>query len=717
MDDSYKKLVDTAYNLHVAGKYEDAKAVYEKLLSLKPDDLDVQNLYAQLNTILKNYDKAQELFEHIYEQTHILEVLINLSKVHFYKGEYSKVTELLGSIQNKDYSILSLLALSYTKLEDYNNSINIYLQILNQKEVSFSDYFNLSVAYLKTEDYTNSLKYALEAYKLDDKDLNINLHLAHIYDTTENYEKALEHLLYVSKIRPNVDLFYRIGVMYKKLKNDEMAIQYFNAIVEVEPDNKNALLNIASIYMNHDRNVALEIYRKLLEKEPNDKSLLEMFYVICVKMSRYQEALELAYKIAELSDEGEGANIYIADVLYDMFRFDEAEKYYNRLALLPDKQKSAEAKLIRIYLYSGRTKEAAELAKKYLDDKDIRCLYAYIKCTDRNIEEVRDYMHEHLTEVLNAQERNDAVNDGIYMLNLDKKFGITQDMVMSFHNLSGQAFVIKKMATYLKKNFYGKDITGKRVLLYSDAGAGDAIMFSRYIHYVEERASHVMLQLPKNLRSLFEYNFPNIEILDDDYIVDSNLYDYSASIFQLLTCLNMSLKDIEGSEGYLKVDNKLVEEKSKLECFNTEKKKVGLFWQGNPIVIQSRSIKLEKMLPLFEINNIQYYSFQISKFDYESAELKQKIPLIDLAPHIKNYADTGALLKNIDLLITIDTSIANLAGAMGINTYLLLPYDAEWRWFRDTETTPWYKSIRIFRQEEPNNWDKIIQRVKHELEL
>ena len=160
----------------------------------------------------------------------------------------------------------------------------------------------------------------------------------------------------------------------------------------------------------------------------------------------------------------------------------------------------------------------------------------------------------------------------------------------------------------------------------------------------------------------------------------------------------MSLKDIEGADGYLKVDDKVVEEKSKLECLKTEKKKIGLFWQGNPIIIQSRSIKLKQLLPLFEVSNTQYYSFQLSKFDFESMELKGNIPLIDLSPYIKSYEDTAALLKNIDLLITIDTSIANLAGAIGIKTYLLLPYDSEWRWFHDTETTPWYNSVRIFKQ-------------------
>ena len=95
--------------------------------------------------------------------------------------------------------------------------------------------------------------------------------------------------------------------------------------------------------------------------------------------------------------------------------------------------------------------------------------------------------------------------------------------------------------------------------------------------------------------------------------------------------------------------------------------------------------------------------------------MKNELSLIDLAPYIKDYFDTAGFLKNIDLLITIDSSIANLAGAMGVKTFLLLPYRTDWRWFYDTETTSWYDSVKIFKQKIPFCWDEVIERVKHEL--
>ena len=91
--------------------------------------------------------------------------------------------------------------------------------------------------------------------------------------------------------------------------------------------------------------------------------------------------------------------------------------------------------------------------------------------------------------------------------------------------------------------------------------------------------------------------------------------------------------------------------------------------------------------------------------------------MIDLSNYINDYLDTASLLKNIDILVTIDTSIAHLAGALGIKTFLLLPYDSEWRWFTDEEKTPWYDSIKIFKQKNTNDWKEVIQRVKDEIQL
>ena len=129
------------------------------------------------------------------------------------------------------------------------------------------------------------------------------------------------------------------------------------------------------------------------------------------------------------------------------------------------------------------------------------------------------------------------------------------------------------------------------------------------------------------------------------------------------------------------------------------------------MVFQNRSVRLKYLLPLINNDKNQVFSFQISDVDKESHVLKSQLNLVDLAPYITDYMDTAALLKNIDILITIDTSIAHLAGAIGVKTILMLPYDTEWRWFNDTDTTPWYDSVKIFKQDINSSWCDVVSRI------
>ena len=716
MTEDYKNLVDMAYKMHVEGKLEDAKAVYEKLLALKPDDLDVQSLYAQLNLALKNYDVALELFESLFEQTQLPDMMVNAAKVHFFRKDYEKAVSCINAIKYKNPAALRLLALSYSKMFNEPKAIEAYLELIKLQDINYNDYLNLSISYYKNSELDKALEFAQKAYSLNEKDYSVNIHLAAIYDSKNEYENAVNHLLFVAQTKPDIDLYYRIGVLYKKLKNDEMAVTYFNAILDVDPDNKNALLNIALIFKNHDKNVTIEIFNKLLEKYPEDEILIEQMFFVYLKMQNFDEAYIAAEKLISLNPFESNYLIYAADVLVDLYKYDKALEYYKKALDSYSDPNYVEIQIAYIYSCTNRDDEAREILKKHLDSKGARIDLAFMECRNRNIEPVREYMNEHLTKVLKADEIDERVHETIYALKLDKKFGIDLDVISELKD-EGQEFILKRQREYLNKNFHNQDITGKRVLLYSNNGIGDLFMFARYIHHVIEKASKTFIQIPDNCRKIFEYSFPQAEFIKDDILLDDSQYDYSSSVFQLLTNLDVNLRDIEGSKGYLFIDDETVKEKSQLDFMKTDKKKVGLFWQGNPTLLTNRSIKLEKLKPLFELENIQYYSFQITKIDFESEELKQTLPIVDLAPHIKNYADTAGFLKNIDTLVTIDTSIANLAGAMGIKTYLLLPYSTEWRWFKDNEKTPWYDSIKIFKQIEPNNWDEVVQRVKNELQL
>lgn len=253
-----------------------------------------------------------------------------------------------------------------------------------------------------------------------------------------------------------------------------------------------------------------------------------------------------------------------------------------------------------------------------------------------------------------------------------------------------------------RNHWDGKKHPESTLLVFYYAGYGDHIMFSRYLPFLKDYFKNVKVWLPPSVRVLIEKNVDGIEFVESAEVE----YDFSANIMELHYLLDMDFEHIPFSKGYLKVCNEKIDKYS--QHFQTEKQKIGLFWQGNPKVFANRSIKLKELEQILSLENTEFYSFQ--KED-EHNQIKEYPQITDIGKTFKNFEDTAAALMNVDILITIDSAIAHLAGALGVKTYLLLPYSSEWRWFEDTKTTPWYESVRIFKQKEPWNWSQVLEEI------
>jgi hypothetical protein len=145
---------------------------------------------------------------------------------------------------------------------------------------------------------------------------------------------------------------------------------------------------------------------------------------------------------------------------------------------------------------------------------------------------------------------------------------------------------------------------------------------------------------------------------------------------------------------------------------------VGLVWAGRPQQWndRNRSIPVDALAPLASVRDVAFYSLQIGDAGRQ-APAPGGLILIDLTDGISDFADTAAFASNLDLLISVDTSVAHLAGAMGLPTWLLAAYAADWRWLLDRDDSPWYPSVRIFRQAAPGDWPGVVARVREELAL
>ncbi len=716
MDDNYSKLTDIAYKLHTAGKFKEAENIYKKLLTYNSEDVNILYLYGQLNMTLKNYDIAIELFQKVYNKTNFEEAKICIAKIHEAKRDWEKSLQILNSIDNKTKEIKKLTAINYMKINDYIAAYNLYKELVDSKEADSADYYNMSLCCCKSDNYEEALNFALNAYKLKNDDIDIIMNIAAIYEHLSKFKEAIIYFNKAANIVNNPEIFYRIGCLYKKIQEYTNAIEYFYKVLEIDAGHKMAILNIANTYSLFNKAKAIEYLKSYNSIFPEDDDILTSMYFTYLKMMDYKNCLETSKKLMELNPLESSFIVFCADTYNSLYEYEKAEELYKKVLEIEPDNLTANVQLANIYSQKNMTEEAVKIIKPYLYYEDAKKAYAYILMRNKVIDGAKETLYSMLTEVWTKEEGKKNAQKLFYHLGIGDKYGISEEEFTQYEKQMKFTSIVK-YKKYLEKAWKNQNIDGKRLLVFSQHGAGDIIMFLRYVNDIKDKVSKIILQVPVSLFELIKYNYPDLVVKSEKDIIDESEYDYAVSFFCLLCTVCKSLKEIKYSSGYLKADDKLVKEKSKLPVMKTDKKKVGIYWQGNPTVFINRSIKLSRLSSLFKLNNIQLYSFQISNVDFESENLKKNLNLIDLKPYINNYADTAAFLKNMDLLITIDTSIANLAGAMGINTYLLLPYYAEWRWFYDTKTTPWYDSIRIFKQNKPDDWEEVIERVINELKL
>lgn len=260
----------------------------------------------------------------------------------------------------------------------------------------------------------------------------------------------------------------------------------------------------------------------------------------------------------------------------------------------------------------------------------------------------------------------------------------------------------------------GEEAKDKTILVYYEAGYGDTIMFARFIPLLKEKFAKVLFKPQISSIDLFKESFEEIEILDHMSYTKQIDFDYHLPVMSLPYALQIDCEEkIPFPDKYLKTNPDMVKF-YKDTYFNNDKFKIGIKWQGNTHYDEGRKISLECFYKLFELHGTKFYSVQ--KGDgIEQLEQCKNYEIIDLGQTFNNFSDTAAALENLDLLICNDTSVSNLAGALGKPCWMLLPFVQNWRWHTDLSYSPWYKSIRMFRQNEPENWSDVFETVEQEL--
>lgn len=263
----------------------------------------------------------------------------------------------------------------------------------------------------------------------------------------------------------------------------------------------------------------------------------------------------------------------------------------------------------------------------------------------------------------------------------------------------------------------GTSFHGQTLLIRSEQGLGDTIQFVRYLPLVKDLGGKIIFEIPESLLNLFR-NIPGAENLIPLTPPESSLphHDLSVALMSIPGLLGTTLETVPDLVPYIFPDpRKTTSWKRRMKHKGMG---VGLVWAGNPgnHDDRNRSCDLRHFLPLAGIPGVQFYGLQKGTAAAQANELPHGMMMENLGKHLRDFSDTCAVIENLDLVISVDTAVVHLAGAMGKPVWVLLPYAPDWRWLLEREDSPWYPTMRLFRQLEPGNWGELFRRVTHQLQ-
>jgi tetratricopeptide (TPR) repeat protein len=257
-------------------------------------------------------------------------------------------------------------------------------------------------------------------------------------------------------------------------------------------------------------------------------------------------------------------------------------------------------------------------------------------------------------------------------------------------------------------------LAGKSILLYAEQGLGDTLQFIRYVPLVAARGATIYLEVQPSLKDLLS-PFPRVKATygKGDALPD---FDCCCPLLSLPFVFATRLNSIPVNVPYLDAPAESVK-KWRGTLAPVKAPQVGLVWAGNPFHKNDRhrSIPLEQFQVVFDEPAVRFVGLQKLLTPTDGELLARRPEVVNLAPDIKNFADTAAIIAELDLVITVDTSVAHLAGALGKPTWVLLPLVPDWRWLLDRDDSPWYPGVRLFRQPAMHDWDSVLRRVRSEL--
>lgn len=652
-----------------------------------------------------------------------------------------------------DLNILDCVSENAAKVREILNGQNLNSQNLKILITSYENLYNM----------TNNIQYKKNA--------------ADIYYFYYNQkDKALEaYLEYVSKVHNDSSVYHIIAAIYKFKKDNsnykkylEMALSSSGTKVsEPIPNSEDLILGVnigvaAGLSMNDDVKHGVETYKKILQYSPVPANLMTPYLDLELKKAdeffnerNWKEAMIKYKNVFNNSSLEENEFVKLISCLCELKQYEIGLEYlrlYEERAV--DKVRADYVVADLLYFKFDRVPEAIERYERYiLHHKDDALVYNTlghlysVLYNDRYLDKQLDYFLK--AHSLNPNSKTFTRNVALIysksgdFKNADKYYNLLMKINPAYDDFfdygcfliqhgnfkDGYKYFANRFKKETKPALYPpmlppdkelknkSDIKGSTILVQCEQGYGDSIMYARFVKQLAGIAKKVIFIVQSELVELFRSSDLNADI----YSLDKNFadlkYDYHLPVMNLPIFLESDTSNIPYSEGYLSVDKKKVEHFAYEFVTGAKKIKIGLAFEGHDVSRDlNRDIELEQLLPILKMRGADVYILQHEDPKQQIENLPKDCNIINVGKDFVTFEDTAAAMMNMDLIISTDNVILNLAGALGIKTFGLFNKFTEYRWFDLTgDDVVWYKSVKPYKASGMNIWKDVVAKVKKDI--
>ena len=679
--------VNRAFSAYSAGKLVEAEELCQKILTAKPDLFEALYILAVVQSTIGKKDMALASYERA------VAVRPGHAEALFGRGntlhELKRFDEALAS-----YDRALTVRLDYVEAL-FNRGVTLHE--LKRFEEALASYDR---ALAVRSDHAGTLS-------------NRGLALHEL----KRFGEALASLDRALAVRPDhAEALYNRGNTLKELKRFEEALTSYDRAVAVRPDYAEALCNRGlALHELRRFDEALASYDRALAVRPDHAETLSNRGFTLHGLKRFDEALASYDRALTVRPDFAEALSNRGNSLKELKRFAEALASYDRaLAVRPHYAEALSNRGLALHelkrfeealasydcALAARPDNAGVLCNRGMTLHEMKRFEEALASYDRALTAQRDHALAHWNEAL---------------LRL-----LTGDFGRGWAGYE-RRWEAKDLSSKRPKinapTWQGQDLIGRHIVVFSEQGSGDVIQFARYLPLLVERKARVTFLTNEKLCRLLQPLDAQIRIVSN--LGTKEAFDFQCALMSLPHWFNTDLSSIPNKVPYLAAEQELSCRWK--ERIGGDGFKIGIAWQGNPHgpIDQGRSIPVEEFIPLTGLPSVRLISLQkhhgLDQLTRLPADAKIETLGDDFDGGPDAFIDAAAVISNLDLIITADTSIAHLAGALGRLTWVALKYVPDWRWMLDRHDSPWYPTTRLFRQRDRDDWKPVFAKIEEEL--